>query len=65
MFVGLVAIGILAWGTTNDAHARSHRHAPKPAAASAVAKPANIPEKDRDPADIALDRKIKGICRGC
>jgi len=64
MFVGLVAIGILAWGTTNDAHA-SHRHASKPAAASAVAKPANIPEKNRDPADIALDRKIKGICRGC
>jgi hypothetical protein len=22
-------------------------------------------EKNRDPADIELDRKIKGICRGC
>jgi hypothetical protein len=22
-------------------------------------------EKNRDPADVALDRRIKGICRGC
>jgi hypothetical protein len=50
--------------------ARTHHRTAKPAAApttgAAVAvKPANVPEKDRDPADIALDRKIKGICRGC
>jgi hypothetical protein len=28
-------------------------------------KPASVPEKDRDPKDIALDQKIKGIRRGC
>jgi hypothetical protein len=27
---------------------------------------AKIPvEPNRDPADVALDRKIKGICKGC
>jgi hypothetical protein len=31
----------------------------------AAVKPANVPEKDRDPEDIAPDQKIKGIRRGC
>ncbi len=65
MLVLLVAIGTIVWCATDVASARSRRHAAKPAAAPAVAKPANRPEKNRDPADIALDRKIKGICRGC
>jgi hypothetical protein len=50
--------------------ARARHRAPKAAAATtqaapADAKPQNTPEKSRDPADVALDRKIKGICRGC
>jgi hypothetical protein len=50
--------------------ARTHHRAAKPTEAPtteapAEVKPANVPEKDRDPADIALDQKIKGICRGC
>jgi hypothetical protein len=52
--------------------ARTHHRAAKPIAAPvatteapAAMKPANVPEKDRDPEDIALDQKIKGICRGC
>jgi hypothetical protein len=34
----------------------------KPNEAPAPLKSQNIPEKGRDPADVALDRKIKGIC---
>jgi hypothetical protein len=52
--------------------ARTHHRAAKPIPAPVVTvgapgavKSANVPEKDRDPADIALDQKIKGICRGC
>jgi hypothetical protein len=47
--------------------ARTHHRAPKSTApVSATKIEANIPqEKNRDPADVALDRRIKGICRGC
>jgi hypothetical protein len=46
--------------------ARSLRRAPKATQATLVKPDAKIPtEQKRDPADIALDRKIKGICRGC
>jgi hypothetical protein len=54
--------------------ARARHRTPKAAVATSAtttrsapadAKPQNTPEKDRDPADVALDRKIKGICRGC
>jgi hypothetical protein len=49
--------------------ARTHQRAAKAPVATVAApgavKPANVPEKDRDPADVALDQKIKGICRGC
>jgi hypothetical protein len=58
----------------NPVLARARHRAPKAAAATSAAttsaapadaKPQNTLEKDRDPADVALDRKIKGICRGC
>jgi hypothetical protein len=63
----LVVIALLA---ASPVSARTHHRAAKPAAAPtteapAAVKSANVPEKDRDPEDIALDRKIKGICRGC
>ena len=46
--------------------ARACRLATPPREArTASMAPANIPEKPRDPADIALDRRIKGICKGC
>jgi hypothetical protein len=48
------------------ANARSLRRAPKATQAATVKPDAKIPtEQKRDPADIALDRKIKGICHGC
>jgi hypothetical protein len=48
-------------------NARTHYRAPKiTAPASATKSNAKIPvETNRDPADIALDRRIKGICKGC
>jgi hypothetical protein len=48
-----------------EARSKRHDHRPaEPAAAQPVAgKPAR--EHPRDPADIALQKKIKSICRGC
>jgi hypothetical protein len=50
--------------------ARTHHRVPKQAPPAAKQGPvtepsANVPEKNRDPEDVALDRRIKGICRGC
>jgi hypothetical protein len=58
--ISLIVIAICA-SDAADARPR-HRAA---VATPATLKPANVPEQKRDPADIALDRKIKGICRGC
>jgi hypothetical protein len=57
---------ILLW-TIHPAAARTHHRALKTAASPAGNKPdVKIPvEMKRDPADVALDRKIKGICHGC
>jgi hypothetical protein len=49
------------------AHAKGTRR-PNRQSVSTVIPPgaANPPaERPRDPADIALDKKIKSICRGC
>ena len=51
---------------TSPADARRHhgaRSTPQEAVMKSDGKP--IVEQKRDPADIALDRRIKGICRGC
>ena len=61
---------VIALAAAAPVSARPHHRAAKPAEAPTteapvVVKSANVPEKDRDPADIALDQKIKGICRGC
>jgi hypothetical protein len=58
---------VVALCATHAVYARSHHRAPKTTApASATKSDAKIPvETKRDPADVALDRKIKGICRGC
>lgn len=47
--------------------ARSHHRVLKRTAPAAVtvAPVVTPPEKGRDPEDIALDRKIKSICKGC
>ena len=72
----LFVIMLIALAANPAVLARARNRAPKAAAATSVAKtsaapapadakPQNTPEKDRNPADVALDRKIKGICRGC
>jgi hypothetical protein len=51
---------------TNAVDARTHHPVAKSAAPIVTKPDAKIPvEMNRDPADVALDRKIKGICRGC
>jgi hypothetical protein len=62
----LIAVVVVALCATHAVYARSHRHAPKRTTPVAIKADAKIPaETNRDPADVALDRKIKGICRGC
>jgi hypothetical protein len=63
----LLTIMVVALCATHAVDARTHHRGPKTAAPVATTKPdAKIPiETNRDPADLALDRKIKGICRGC
>jgi hypothetical protein len=63
----ILPIAVVALCATHAVIARSHHRAPKSTAPAATTKPdAKIPaEPNRDPADIALDRKIKGICNGC
>jgi hypothetical protein len=58
---------VVALFTTDAVFARTHHRAPKRTETAATIKTgATSPaEQNRDPADIALDRKIKGICRGC
>jgi hypothetical protein len=63
----LMMIMVVALFTTHAVFARTYHRAPKRAVPTATTKPeATSPaEKNRDPADVALDHKIKGICRGC
>jgi hypothetical protein len=62
--VYVLLVTAAAVGTSADA--RSLRRAPKATQSATVKPDAKIPtEQKRDPADIALDRKIKGICQGC
>jgi hypothetical protein len=62
-----LTILVVALCATHAVFARSHHRAPKTnATASATKSDAKIPvESNRDPEDVALDRKIKGICKGC
>ena len=60
----VLTIALIAFGMAQSAQARSHHHASKPTA-PVTTPAANVPEKDRDPADLAIDRRIKGICKGC
>jgi hypothetical protein len=62
----LLMVIVLALCATQAVVARTHRHASKSTAPAVAKIGANIPpEKNRHPEDVALDRKIKGICRGC
>jgi hypothetical protein len=58
---------LVALCATHAVIARSHHPAPKSTAPAATTKAeTKIPvETNRDPAVVALDRKIKGICKGC
>lgn len=67
---------ILALAGTNHAVARDNTHGHSRHARHGAAKPANPPETpsamsaaepsdQRHPDDLALDQKIKSICRGC
>jgi hypothetical protein len=60
----IIAVALCA---THAVDAQTHHRTPKRSAAAATTKPdAKIPvETNRDPADVALDRRIKGICKGC
>jgi hypothetical protein len=59
----LSVIIVVARCATHAVTARTHRHR-QPVKAAAPAKTI-APERDRHPADVALDRKIKPICNGC
>jgi hypothetical protein len=63
----LSTIVVISLCTFHPATARTHHRALKTTAPPAANKPeVKIPvEMKRDPADVALDRKIKGICNGC
>jgi hypothetical protein len=62
-----IAMAMVALFATHAVHARTHHRAPKTTAPASATKPdAKIPvETSRDFADVALDRRIKGICKGC
>jgi hypothetical protein len=63
----IVAAILVALCATSVVFARSHRHTPKRTVPAVTTRTDNaIPaEKNRHPADVVLDRKIKDICRGC
>jgi hypothetical protein len=63
----LSTVIVVALSATHAVVARTHDRAPKTAAPALGTKPgtAIVPEKNRHPEDVALDRKIKGICHGC
>jgi hypothetical protein len=60
----LIAAAALCATDAEAARAR-HNRVSRPPTPAATAPAKNVPEKNRDPADVALDRRIKGICRGC
>jgi hypothetical protein len=61
-----LTIFVIALCVTHAVFARTHRHESRRTAPAAIKTGVKIPvETNRDPADIALDHKIKGICRGC
>ena len=66
-FASPALIVVVALSATRAVDARTHHRVSKTSALAATTKPdAKIPvEVKRDPADVALDRKIKGICNGC
>jgi hypothetical protein len=63
-FLTIIVVALFA---THAVFARTHHRAPKRSepAATITTEATSPPEKNRDPADVALDRRIKGICRGC
>jgi hypothetical protein len=61
----ILTITLVALCATRAVDARTHRAAKSSASVATRATMTSSPEKNRDPADVALDRKIKGICRGC
>ena len=63
----VLTIMVVALCATQAVVARPHHRAPKTATPALAAKlgTAIVPEKNRHPADVTLDRKIKPICKGC
>jgi hypothetical protein len=60
----LLTIAVVAVCPTKGVNAQTHHSASNTTAPVAAKPDVKIPVKRLDPADIALDRKIKGICRG-
>jgi hypothetical protein len=61
-----LAIIMSALCATQTVDARTHHRSKATVPVATTKADAKIPvETKRDPADVALDRKIKGICRGC
>jgi hypothetical protein len=59
-------IAITALCATHAVAAKTHHRGSRATTPAATRSDAQIPvETKRDPADIALDCKIKGICNGC
>ena len=58
----LVTIIIMALLTMSNAFARKTHDRPKRTAAAKATDRGGI---ERHPDDVALDRQIKGICKGC
>jgi hypothetical protein len=63
----LCIVVIAAFAFDEPAEARHHRQHTHPLAAAAGEPNSTKAAADpsRDPADIALEKKIKSICRGC
>jgi hypothetical protein len=64
----LVLVVITGLPVAQSADAKRNRHDDRAQTAPAAKQPNSAKiatDQRRDPADIALDKKIKSICRGC
>jgi hypothetical protein len=62
----LLTITVVALCAAHAVDARAHRRAPKRTAPAPVVTPkVTASDTARDPEDVVIDRRIKGICLGC
>jgi hypothetical protein len=58
-------IVLVALCATRGIDARTHRALKRTAPTATVSPKITPSEAPRDPEDVAIDRRIKGICKGC